>query len=261
MSRLSSLFSRFQHFDLLHQSLSDDLKIRQDGWYVRDDQGLALFGLNTQKDLKQQQQRRQQQPKQQQHQKLSPQLNSCFPMKTLVENISIKRFFDWLSKAFESYIVILATWTNILSFQPIRSKGETNWGNQFTSARFPTLIISSIFSRAGQCFHALSRLATFATFPALRSVWMLFVAWQRLHVFPRLALISCFPALRFGCIFWLEFWLPFGIIHFCCVFIGGGGVFGVGVGVRVGVSYKSEGEFVEFWKTIYFKQSIFIVNF
>lgn len=228
MSRLSSLFSRIQHFDLLHQSLSDGLKIRQDGWYVRDDPGLALFGLNTKNDLKQQQQQRQQQPKQQQHQKLSPQLNSCFTMKTLLENISIKRFFDWLSKAFESYIVILPTWANILSFQPIRSKGETNW--DFTSVRFPALIISSIFSRNGQCFHAFSRLATFATFPALPSVCMLFVAWQRWHVFPRLALTSCFPALRFGCIFWLEFWLPFGIIHFCCVFIGGGGVFGVGVG-------------------------------
>lgn len=175
MSRLSSPFSRIQHFDLLHQSLSDGLKIRQDGWYVRDDQGLALFGLNTKKDLKQQQQQRQQQPKQQQHQKLSPQLNSCFTMKTLLENISIKRFFDWLSKAFESYIVILETWANILSFRPIRSKGETNRG--FTSARFPALIISSIFSRAGQCFHALSRLATFATFPALRSICMFSVAW------------------------------------------------------------------------------------
>ena len=40
---------RIQHFDLLYQSLSDGLKIRQDGRYVRDDQGLALFGLKTKK--------------------------------------------------------------------------------------------------------------------------------------------------------------------------------------------------------------------
>ena len=90
MSRLSSLFSRIQHFDLLHQSLSDGLKIRQDGCYVGYDLCLALFGL-----------RRKKKPLKQQQQKLSPQRKSCFTIKTLHEI----GFFDCLSKAFESSII------------------------------------------------------------------------------------------------------------------------------------------------------------
>lgn len=65
-------------------------------------------------------------------------------------------------------------------------------------------------------------------------------ASQRLYVFGCLATFACFPALgidlmsfpslRFGCIICLEFWFPFGVIHFCCVFRGG-------VGLRVGVIF------------------------
>ena len=70
MSRFSYLFSRIQHFDLLHQSLSDGLKIRQDGCYVGYDLCLALFRLRTKK-----------QPLKQQRQKLSPQPNCCLTNK------------------------------------------------------------------------------------------------------------------------------------------------------------------------------------
>ena len=150
-------------------------------------------------------------------------------MKRLLESISIERFFYWLSKAFESYTVISPNRGYMLSFQPIRSKGETNC--DFHAFSPPPLIFAYIFPRwvMSPCFIPFSNVCN----PSCAS--------QRLYVLGCLATFACFPtlgidlmsvpSLRFGCIFCLEVWLPFGVIHFCCVFRGGVGCSGWGWGL------------------------------
>ena len=160
MSRLSSLFSRIQHFDLLHQSLSDGLKIRQDGCYVGYDLCLALFGLRTKKTLK------------------TTATKVITSKKKLLYYKNVTR--DWFFRLLVESIRKLYNW--------LKHRDLTNTSNhvQFSTHQeksslppvFPPLY--SIFSRAVQVFHVLLLLTTFPTFPALRSVCMFSVAWQRL---------------------------------------------------------------------------------
>ena len=106
-------------------------------------------------------------------------------------------------------------------------------GNQLRLPRVspPPLIFAYIFPRwvMSPCFIPFSNVCN----PSCAS--------QRLYVLGCLATFACFPtlgidlmsvpSLRFGCIFCLEVWLPFGVIHFCCVFRGGVGCSGWGWGL------------------------------
>ena len=85
-----------------------------------------------------------------------------------------------MSKAFNSSIIdydimILPIRANRLSFPPIRNKVDF-------CAFFRPYLRFLMFSH-WPMFNVLSLLATFGTFPALRSVCMFSAAWQRLHVF------------------------------------------------------------------------------